>query len=60
MHKELAEWIHPNSCSKWFNVQTEPGNEGAPQGFILTPTLFKIFIRDMDRRTELQPQQACR
>lgn len=32
MHKELAEWTHPNSCSKWFNVQMEPGNEWCSSG----------------------------
>lgn len=25
--KELVEWPHPTSCSKWFNVQMETGNE---------------------------------
>lgn len=48
--EELAAWLYSKSCSEWHGVQVE--TSGVPQGLVLKPALFNLFVDDTDSGVE--------
>lgn len=50
MGKELAGWLHSESCGQRLHAQVEISDESCPSGVSMGPALFNIFVSDMDGR----------
>lgn len=47
MDKELAECLHPKSCSQWISVQVETSSEWCPSSACSGTSTFIVFINDI-------------